>query len=325
MAYFLGRDVDVFITLETDKAGKAIGLNAQNDSLGYPICAVVASGTAAPSGTIFANTMYDSPANVSGGRVHDLTGVDLSITASDEEVGPFLGHAATASVELRKEHSVTLTRKKSDEVWDAVFNGPSDITTFEGSYTNAAAFSGTTGTAVLSGGATDVGAVSVGDYVGGPDAIALGTQVISKPSSTTLKISKNLTATDSDMEAGSVGFNPLPTYRRQGARAGVVYQSTSVAGWYVATGRRPPWQTTSGTSYGNPGETTYYGYRVHIKMKGGGEVYTLKNCSMSGHTVSMNADGTSDETLELKTGVLSTLYTGADNTFFTELTQIGEY
>jgi hypothetical protein len=325
MAYFLGRDVDVFITLETDKVDKAIGLNQQNDSLGYPICAVVGSGTAAPSGTIFANTMYDSPANVSGGRVHDLTGVDLSISASDEEVGPFLGHAATQSVELRKEQVITLTHKKSDEVWDAVFNGPSDITTFEGSYTNAAAFSGTTGEATLSGGTTDVAAVSVGDYVGGDDAIALGTQVISKPTTTTLKLSKNLTATVAAMAAGTVGFNPLPTFRRQGARAGVVYQSTSVAGWYVASGRRPPWQTTSGTSYGNPGETTYYGYRVHIKMKGGGEVYTVKNAVVTGHTVSMNADGTTEESMELKAGIPATMYTGADDTFFTELTQVGEY
>ena len=324
MAYFLGRDVDVFITLETDVAGKAIGLNAQNDSLGYPICAVVTSGTAAPSGTIFANTMETSPGNVSGGRVHDLTGVDLSITASDEEVGPFLGHAATASVELRKEHTVTLTRKKSDEVWDAVFNGPSDITTFEGSYTNEAAMNGASGEYRITGGTTDVAAVSVGDYIGGPAAIPLGTQVVSKVDSTTLKLSKQLTAlmAAEDAPIGAVGFNPLPTFRRQGARAGIMYSGSTVL---LSAGRTPPWQTTSGTSYGNPGETTYYGYRVHIKMKGGGEVYTLKNCSMSGHTVSMNADGTSDETLELKTGVLSTLYTGADDSFFTELTQIGEY
>ena len=93
----------------------------------------------------------------------------------------------------------------------------------------------------------------------------------------------------------------------------------------VADGRRPPWQTTSGTSYSNPTETTYYGYRVHLKMKNGGEVYTLKNCAISGHTVSMNADGTTDETLELKTGVTSTLYTGAADTFFTDLTLGGEY
>ena len=240
-------------------------------------------------------------------------------------MGPFLGHATTQSVELRKEQVVTLTRKKSDEVWDAVFNGPSDITTFEGSYTNAAAMSGTSGETVLSGGTTDIAAVSVGDYVGGDEIIPLGTQVINKIDANSVKISKALTGTDAAMGAGTIGFNPLPTFRRQGARAGVVYQTSGVAGWYVATGRRPPWQTTSGTSYGNPGETTYYGYRVHIKMKGGGEVYTVKNATITGHTVSMNADGTTEETMELKAGVPATMYTGSDDTFVTELTQVGEY
>jgi len=322
MAYFLGRDVDVFITLESDVADKAVGLNAQNDTLGYPICAVVTSGTAAPSGTIFANTMETSPGNVSGSRVHDLTGVDLSISNSDEDVGPFLGHATTQTVELRKDQMVTLTRKKSDEVWDTIFNGPSDITSFEGTYLNVAAFSGTNAETVLSGGATDVAACAVGDYVGGDDAIPLGTQVISKLTSTTLKISKALTATVAAMAAGTVGFNSLPTFRRQGARAGIMYSGSTPL---LSAGRTPPWQTTSGTSYGNPGETTYYGYRVHIKMKDAGEVYTVKNAAITGHTVSMSADGTTEETLELKAGVPATMYTGATNTFFTELTQVGEY
>ena len=64
--------------------------------------------------------------SISISRVHDLTGVDLSISTSDEEVGPFLGQVSTQSVELRKDMTVTLTHKKGDEVWDAIYNGPSN-------------------------------------------------------------------------------------------------------------------------------------------------------------------------------------------------------
>ncbi len=321
MAYFLGRDVDVFITLETQETDKAIGLSAQLDSQGYPLCAVVASGTTAPSGTIFANTMNSNPGNVSGSRVHDLTGVDLSISASDEEVGPFLGHAATQSVELRKEQVVTLTHKKTDECWDAVFNGPSDILTFDGSYLNTNTYSGVSGESTITGNATDVAECSVGDYIGGDDAVPLGTQIIQIPTTTTMRLSNSLTDTLS-AAAGELAVNPLPTYRRQGARAGIMYSGSTMQ---VSSGRRPLWKAISGSSYGAGNEKVYYGYRVHIKMKDGGEVYTVKNAAITGHTVSMNADGTSEETMELKAGIPATMYTGASDTFYATLSQIGEF
>jgi len=319
MTYFLGRDVDVFVTLETKQSNKAIGLSGQFDSKGYPLCAVVASGSVTPAGTIFANTMNTSPGNVSGSRVHDLTGVDLSISANDEEVGPFLGHAATQQVELRKEQVVTLTHKKSDEVWDTIFNGPSDIKTFAGTYTSTGTFAGVNTESVITGSTGDVAEIQPGDWVGGSDDIPLGAMVINKESTTKLKIDKALTDT---FGAQTLYFNPLPTFMRQGARAGILYSGSTML---VSDGRRPPWQTTSGTSYFNPTETSYYGYRIHIKMKNGGEVYTVKNTALTGHSVTMNADGTTDETLEFKSGVAATLYTGAADTFYTDLTIGGEF
>jgi hypothetical protein len=319
MAYFLGRDVDVFVTLETNTADKAIGLSAQLDSKGYPLCAVVTSGSTTPSGTIFANTMNTSPGNVSGSRIHDLTGVDLSISASDEEVGPFLGHAATQSVELRKEQVVTLTHKKSDEVWDTIFNGPSDIKTFANTYTSTGNFSGVSGEYVLTGSEGDVAQIQPGDWIGGNDDIPLGAMVINIETSEKIKIDKALTGT---IGGATIYVNSLPTFMRQGARAGIMYSGSTML---VADGRTPPWQTGSGTTYGNPTETSYYGYRVHIKMKNGGEIYTVKNAAITGHTVSMNADGTTEETIEFKSGVAPTMYTGSDDTFYTELTLGGEF
>jgi len=42
-----------------------------------------------------------------------------------------------------------------------------------------------------------------------------------------------------------------------------------------------------------------FGYRVYLVLKDGSEVFVVKNCCISGHTISLNADGTQEETLEL--------------------------
>ena len=42
-----------------------------------------------------------------------------------------------------------------------------------------------------------------------------------------------------------------------------------------------------------------FGYRVYLVLKDGSEVFVLRNCCITGHTLSLNADGTQEETLEL--------------------------
>ena len=46
-----------------------------------------------------------------------------------------------------------------------------------------------------------------------------------------------------------------------------------------------------------------YGYQVIINMSAASDVLTLRNATITGHTVSLNADGTADETLEFVTQV----------------------
>ena len=41
-----------------------------------------------------------------------------------------------------------------------------------------------------------------------------------------------------------------------------------------------------------------FGYRLYLTIKEGDEVFVLRNCCMTGHTVSLNADGTQEETAE---------------------------
>ena len=124
MSYFLGRDVDVFLTLESKVTASGLAVDA-NERV---VLAADASATI-PS--------MINGATVATAAVLDLTGVDLSIGVSDEDVGPFFGQETTQKIELRKETTLTLTRKKSDSTFDLIFNGPCSGTQFMGGTSNA--------------------------------------------------------------------------------------------------------------------------------------------------------------------------------------------
>ncbi len=421
MTYFLGRDVDVYITLEDNGTAKAVGLQASKVPTTFPEAALITAGATGPTSDVFANTM-NSDANVLNSRVHDLTGVDLSISTSDEDVGPFLGQAATQSVELRKEQTITLTRKKSNECWDAIYAGPSYIGTYQDTVNHS--FTGTNGTALITGASADWEAElwRVGMRVGGNSRIPRGAQIIAINAGTrVITLDKNISATG--LTAATLYGIDNPTYLRQGARFGIAYGTpeygddddalatftgspssadgsrtqgtyndkapTSTSGdgaglkfnivvaangaatftlvsggagvavgdtftfadslmgsgggaaitltaatitagetarsvRQVSAGRTPIKETYSGSTYGNSNEEIYYGYRVHVRMKDAQEVYTIRNAVISAHTVSLNADGVTEETLELKSGVMPVMYTGATGTFYSTLTTAGE-
>ena len=135
MAYFLGRDVKVAITTEDAVVG--IGLEVDSDAL-------EALGVEAAEGTldtyVAADTLFAGPlaCNDSGSdsvfndqtgtgaaaysnEIVDLTGVDLSMGATDEDV-TYFGLRQVLKAEIKKETTCTITRKKGDRVWDEVFN-----------------------------------------------------------------------------------------------------------------------------------------------------------------------------------------------------------
>tara|TARA_R100001594_G_C4018983_1_gene258716 strand:- start:313 stop:999 length:687 start_codon:yes stop_codon:yes gene_type:complete len=115
MVYFLGRDVSVVITTESATDTETVGISGNK---------CVAGSTATDAGTLFADDMSDATySNYTA--VADLTGVDISVGAMDEDI-TFIGQKGTGKVEQKKEMTVTLTRKKKDNLWDLIFNGPSD-------------------------------------------------------------------------------------------------------------------------------------------------------------------------------------------------------
>ena len=70
MVYFLGRDVEVFVTTESKVANSAVGVESN------------AAGVTTDANGTFPSMV--SEAIVSGGLVSDVTGVDVSIGISDE-------------------------------------------------------------------------------------------------------------------------------------------------------------------------------------------------------------------------------------------------
>ena len=139
MVYFLGRECVVAITTENAKAGLEVTGTATRT-------AILRDFLGSATGAISDNTAYDVDIHFCGARqdsdssdytvfgtydqgsgvntkneVVNLTGVDLSLGAMDEDLS-FIGQRATMRVEVKKENSITLTRKKTNDIWDIIYN-----------------------------------------------------------------------------------------------------------------------------------------------------------------------------------------------------------
>ena len=107
MVYFLGRDVDVYIAAEDTNA-----------------IYVATGATSAPTTTAGSNTLFAGArtAGTGGTAVANLTGCDLSIGAIDEDI-TYFGFRSVTKAEIKKETTLSLTRKKVDDTWEAIFEG----------------------------------------------------------------------------------------------------------------------------------------------------------------------------------------------------------
>tara|TARA_R100000458_G_C8213315_1_gene200047 strand:- start:193 stop:840 length:648 start_codon:yes stop_codon:yes gene_type:complete len=191
MVYFLGRDVVVALTSE-DSADFIISTSG---APAYQAGGAYGGGTLiagprkdnAGSGTTVFGTQTDNSNDYSN-EIASLTGCDLSIGATDEDV-VYFGQRTALKAEIKKETSITLTRKKEDDSWEVCFNG---------------------------------------------------------------------------------------------ARSGIDSAGTGIR-----------------SNIAGAPDDVNYGYRVYVKLKNSSEVFVLRNCCVTGHSVSLNVDGITEETLEL--------------------------
>jgi hypothetical protein len=218
MVYYLGRDVVVAFTTEIAGQGVDVDSAATIDTF------QAGAGPSAAADTVFAgprarrnaanspNTNFSSANTTVFGTQDstvdytneqpDVTGVDVSLGVQDEDI-TYIGSRTGMKVEVKKETTVTVTRKKKSNCWDVAFNS---------------------------------------------------------------------------------------------ARHGI-----SAADTYIGNV--------------NPGRADY-GYRVFLKLKTDGQVLTMTNCCIQSHSVTVNADGTTEETIEFMTyiqPIITAGTTGTDN------------
>ena len=120
MAYYLGRDVKVYIANESTAATST-----------YMHDTTLAVQTASSGATKFASSRATAMSTTT--QVTDLTGVDLGIGATDEDIS-FIGLRTVLKAEIKKETTLSLTRKKGNAVWDVIFSGDGTNTLRWGHY-----------------------------------------------------------------------------------------------------------------------------------------------------------------------------------------------
>lgn len=75
------------------------------------------------------------------------------------------------------------------------------------------------------------------------------------------------------------------------------------------------WGTKTGAIFDGYGEpTTEYGFRVYVQLKSGEEIFVVRSCTFSGHTVTLNADGTQEETIDFVSQVDPKIYPASNST-----------
>ena len=126
MAYFTGRDVKLWVTTEhSDDGVRLDGTNTPTDRL-----MVHENADAATPGTLSIISGLDAAGLVSW-ALSDVTGLDVSVGAQDEDIS-FMGLRNVGKIEVKKDTSVSITRKKSNVKLSMLFQGKTKSTNSNG-------------------------------------------------------------------------------------------------------------------------------------------------------------------------------------------------
>jgi len=119
MAYYVGRDVDVYWSTEHETTGIKEGTDFELER-----------GSASAS---TGNIVYDL-AQIGKGitKLADVTGVDVSVGAQDEDIS-YMGLRNQGKIEVKKDTSITITMKKKDRNFIQLYQGKVDSSSSHGS------------------------------------------------------------------------------------------------------------------------------------------------------------------------------------------------
>tara|TARA_Y100000401_G_scaffold97609_1_gene85012 strand:- start:2635 stop:3252 length:618 start_codon:yes stop_codon:yes gene_type:complete len=111
MAYFLGRDVKVALSTEHGTAGFT---NTNG------IAAVATGPTADGNNIPDIDGVTISSKEISAGVMSDVTAVDVTLGTVDEDIA-YMGQRTALKAEIKKETTVTITKKRQDGFYDSMF------------------------------------------------------------------------------------------------------------------------------------------------------------------------------------------------------------
>ena len=121
MAYYTGTDVKVWVCTEHASAGVTIDANHKLE--------VSSTGSDFIAGAIAIPPMglNNKGIGMTDFNIADITGVDLTIGAMDEDIS-FFGTKTPGKIETKADLSVTLTKKKSNKLFSTLLQGQTDDT-----------------------------------------------------------------------------------------------------------------------------------------------------------------------------------------------------
>ena len=123
MAFYTGKEVKVWICTESVNSSTGIALGVKTDAgSGKNEMNIFGSVTATASRP---TEMFAAPHNQGDNadlNIRNLTGVDISIGAVDEDISYFQT-ANVGKIEVKKETSITLTKKMTDKAFLVAYQG----------------------------------------------------------------------------------------------------------------------------------------------------------------------------------------------------------
>jgi hypothetical protein len=118
MVYYLGSDVDLFMTTEHVGFSVENGANVSAAASGTSTAAGI--GTASSNGSIIPDR---ETGLATASRINDVIGIDFTPGTRQEEIS-YMGKNTNLQAEIKKEIILTVTRKVTDNTFDNLFNTP---------------------------------------------------------------------------------------------------------------------------------------------------------------------------------------------------------
>jgi hypothetical protein len=330
MAYFLGRDIDIAITTEHATQGvvvkEHVGDNITAGVMDWLQASSVHNFQTTDASKVFAGPKamsYDGGMTAnrafgsltgranSGGisaqtwdnQPNNLTALDVSLGVQDEDVA-FIGQRNILKAEVKKENSLSLTRKKSDAMWDAIYN-------------DARFGIKETNTVVVPTAETPLPGLFTG--LSAPDFIGCGYRVVvafNVPALTTTTLTTDVVAGDAGFTLGSTsGMEVGGYFEIDGELMKIVTITNATTLANTLRGQR---DTTAAAHTASGNTVTYYG------KSGVGEVLIFRNCYVTEHGVTLQVDGSQEETLTLMSYTDPKIFDGIEDGTWDDPTGVSE-